>query len=118
MRERLNYEEANRYAVSQGGRLLRESEIESLLAKVNAPLCPYKEMWVATAFEKWIHVGSYCASLKFKVGTKLNKNNTEQYDECCRWPNGELGQLYLIDANEDGQHFDDIDDFLSHFEEE
>jgi len=80
LRDRIGYANSLKYATDMGGRLLRQSEVKNLLAQVNAPLCPYKEMWISTAYDKWIHVGSYCASLRYKVGIRISKNNEKDYD--------------------------------------
>ena len=73
LRDRIGFNDSLKYATDMGGRLLRPSEIKNLLAQTDAPLCPYKEMWISTAYDKWIHVGSYCASLRYKVGVMIKK---------------------------------------------
>lgn len=96
LRERLNYAESLEWVRERNGRLLRPSEIYRLLEIVNAPLCPNKEMWVVSAYDKWIHVGSYCATLKYKIGTRLNKKNENDYDIYRKMPHAEVGQIYMI----------------------
>jgi len=117
LRDRIGYLNSLKYANDMGGRLLRPSEIRNLLDQVSAPLCPYKEMWVVSAYDKWIHVGSYCASLRYKVGIRMIKSNEKDYDIYKKMPIGELGQLYIMGEKNCKQPFKDIDDFLTHFEE-
>lgn len=114
LRVRNNYEEQLKDVASKGGRLLRPSEIYRLLQKVNAPLCPNKEMWVVSAFEKWIHIGSYCASLKYKIGVRINKKNENDYDIYRKMPHAEIGQIYIIE-NTQAKKAEDIDEFLEMF---
>jgi len=75
-------------------------------------------MWIVSAYDKWIHVGSYCASLRYKVGIRISKKNGKDYDIYKKMPNGELGQLYIIGENQNGKQFKDIDQFLTHFDED
>lgn len=98
----------------KGGRLLRPSEIYRLLQQVNAPLCPNKEMWVVSAYEKWIHIGSYCASLKYKIGVRINKKNDKDYDIYRKMPKAEVGQIYMIEGKKPNAA-KDIDEFLEMF---
>ena len=74
-------------------------------------------MWIVSAYDKWIHVGSYCASLRYKVGIRISKKNQKDYDIYKKMPIGEVGQLYLIGDKQKGKQFKDIDEFLTHFEE-
>jgi len=51
-----------------------------LIENEKAPLCPTAEMWVAAAYNNWIHVGSYCATFKHKIGAKVKKNDDTCYN--------------------------------------
>lgn len=93
----MNYMESMNYAKENGGRLLRMIEIEQLLAQEkNTPLCPDGEMWIASAYDKWIQVGPYCATFKYKTGSRINKNSGK-FNIYRQEPYGDLGLLYIIE---------------------
>lgn len=71
-------------------------------------------MWVVSAYEKWIHIGSYCASLKYKIGVRVNKNNEDDYDIYRKMPHAEVGQIYMIETPT-RKKAEDIDEFLEMF---
>lgn len=71
-------------------------------------------MWVVSAYEKWIHIGSYCASLKYKIGVRINKKNENDYDIYRKMPYAEVGQIYMIESKT-APKAQDIDEFLEMF---
>jgi len=62
-----------------------------LIENEKAPLCPTAEMWVAAAYNNWIHVGSYCATFKHKIGAKVKKNDDRYYNAFKKEPYGNIG---------------------------
>jgi len=48
-------------------------------------------MWVAAAYNNWIHVGSYCASFKHKIGAKVKKYDDRYYNTFKKEPYGNIG---------------------------
>ena len=54
-------------------------------------------MWVAAAYNNWLHVGSYCATFKHKIGAKVKKNDERYYNAYKQMPFGDIGQLYILD---------------------
>ena len=109
--ERMNFIESMAHAKVNGGRLLRLVEIEKLLKQVNGPLCPEGEMWISTAYDKWIQVGPYVATFQHLTGSKVNKRGID-YNIYRREPYGNLGQLYIMEGK---QRNKSIKDVLKHF---
>ena len=64
-----------KHAQDNGGRLLRTSEVETLIQQEDGPLSPIQELWVACAFGKWIQIGPYAATFRFRTGATVSKKN-------------------------------------------